>query len=459
MKCSQFKFYIVPILIISFIQLSYAQKNSTLYEFELNSAIASENNLPFWLVSNRNGAIPNDNNIRLKSTLFSDFQKINSDFSFSYKASLTGYTATENDVFINELYGSVSYKKWVLTLGAKDDAVLFEGLSLSNGNLINSLNTRAFPGIELQTDGFVSPPFAKNWLSFKLNYTEYLLNDTRISDNTHVHHKSLFMKSKMSSTLNLTIGLDHFVQWGGTTEEFGKHPASFKDYLKIITGTAGGSNAYEGEQVNALGNHVGSYLVQLDHTGMNTHWSLYYSHPFEDRSGREFMNYPDGLFGFFIDFKNPKNWLTHLVTELINTKNQSGTGGVSGYDNYFNNKIYGSGWTYFGRTIGAPLFLTRPTVDGITPGIGESRFTAVHIGLKGYVSENIFYKSNITYTNYPGWFNTPNSEKNQFSTSFECSLPEKQLPFDISIGIAADFGNYSPSNIGGFISLSKKGIF
>lgn len=459
MKNFQFKFQLVLLLFVYFIFPSNAQNGTTQFKFELNSAIASENTLPFWLVSNNYGTIPNENNLRLKSTLFSDFQKSNSDFSFSYKASFTAYAAKENDIFINELYGSVSYKNWLLTLGAKNDAVLFEGLSLSNGNIIKSTNSRAFPGIELTTNGFITAPFAKNWLSFKLNYAEYVLNDKRIADNAHLHHKSLFLKSKLSSSLHLITGLDHFVQWGGTSEEFGKHPASFKDYLKIISATAGGSNSYEGEQVNALGNHIGSYLLQLNYVGLHSNWSFYYSHPFEDRSGREFMNYPDGLFGFFIDFKKPKSWLTHLLTEFYNTKHQSGTTSVSGYDNYFNNKIYASGWTYFGNTIGAPLFLTRPTVDGITPGIGESRFTAVHIGLKGYLSENVNYKSNITYTNYPGWFNTPNSKKNQFSTSFECAIPENQFPFDISIGIAADFGNFSPSNIGGFIALSKKGFF
>jgi len=32
----------------------------------------------------------------------------------------------------------------------------------------------------------------------------------------------------------------------------------------------------------------------------------------------------------------------------------------SGLDNYFNNDVYNSGWTYFGSTIGSPYFTTAP---------------------------------------------------------------------------------------------------
>lgn len=436
----------------------FSQIDETHFEIELNSNIASENNLPFWMIANTYGTIPNENSVLLKSAIFSNFNFKNSDISFSYKASFSGYIATENKIFFNELYGSLSFKNWLLTVGAKNDSIAFQGLSLSNGNIINSINTRAFPGIELTTKGFLTMPFASTWLSTKLVYAEYLLNDKRIVDNAHLHHKSLFFKSKLSPKLDLITGLDHFVQWGGTSEEFGKQPSSFKDYIKIVTGTSGGNNSYSGEQVNALGNHLGTYMIQLNYKGTNTNWSFYYSHPFEDRSGREFMNYPDGLFGVFVDFKQPKSWLTQLVTEFYNTKNQSGTGNISGYDSYFNNKIFGSGWTYFGNTIGAPLFLTRPEINGITPGIRESRFSSLHIGLKGFLNQTIQYKTNITYTNYPGWFNTPNTNSNQFSTSFECTIPENALPFEISFGLATDFGNYSPSNLGGFITLRKIGV-
>ena len=155
--------------------------------------------------------------------------------------------------------------------------------------------------------GALELPFAKKWLKVKANYAEYFLNDKRSVDNAHLHYKSLFFKSNLSSKLDLITGLDHHVQWGRTSQEFGKQPTSFKTYLKYITGTGDGNKTEDQiNSSNAWGNHVGNYLVQLDYIGENSNWSFYWSHPFEDRSGRELMNYPDALYGFFMDFKDYK---------------------------------------------------------------------------------------------------------------------------------------------------------
>ncbi len=429
------------------------------YEVELSSFISNENQLPFWLTANKFGSIPTSNNGIIKTSIFSDFKNSNSNFSFSYKAAISGYVATESDVLVNELYGSIKYKSLILDLGSKNDEVNFEGLSISNGDIIKSTNTKAFPGINFHSNGFIKLPFAKNWLTTKFNYAEYLLTDDRIVDKTHVHYKSLFFKSKLSEKSNLTLGLNHFVQWGGKSDEFGKQPNSFSDYLRIIRGSSGGSNSYEGEQINALGNHLGSYLIQFDHLGDRTNWSAYWSHPFEDRSGRELMNYPDAIYGVFLNFKKPQSFITHLMAEITYTKHMSGERTISGNDNYFNNVIYSDGWTYFGRTIGSPLFLTKPKENEYTPGITQNRFISYHIGLKGLIFESITYKSTITFTNYPGWFQNPNPSKNQLSAGFECIFPEQNLPFIISLGVAFDHGDFAPFNVGGFAKITKTGKF
>ena len=437
----------------------FFQVNSQNYVVEVGSNLSTKETLPFMLTANKFGAVPNNNNLSIYTSMLSDFKNPDSNFDFAYKAAFTGYIADENNIFINELFGRIGYKNWQLTAGSKNDEILFDGLSISNGNIIKSTNTRAFPGINLTTKDYFILPFAKNWLSVKMNYAEYFLNDKRAVDNTHLHHKSLFFKSKLSEKLNLIVGLDHYVMWGGTSEEYGKQPTSFKDYLKYITGQGDGIKANENvNSSNAWGNHLGNYLVQFDYQGENSNWSFYWSHLFEDRSGRELANYPDALYGFFIDLKNPKNLVTHIITEFQYTKHMSGTEGISGYDNYFNNTIYTSGWTYFGSTIGSPFFTTKTPIDGITHGIEQSRFTSLNIGFKGYLSETIRYKTNLTYTKYAGWFSNPLNES-QFSPYFEIFIETEKIPFDISLGTAADFGEFLPNNFGGFIKLTKKGIF
>tara|TARA_R110001583_G_scaffold50469_5_gene157546 strand:+ start:15126 stop:16493 length:1368 start_codon:yes stop_codon:yes gene_type:complete len=446
-------------LTFSFIWVVFFQVNSQNYVVEIGSNASSKETLPFMLTANKFGTVPNNNNVSLYTSIFSEFKNTTSDFDFNYKAAITGYLANKNNIFINELFASIGYKNWRLTAGSKNDEIQFEGLSMSNGNIIKSNNTRAFPGINLTTKGYLTLPFAKNWLTVKMNYAEYFLNDKRAVDNAHLHHKSLFFKSKLSKKLSLITGLDHYVIWGGTSKEYGKQPHSFKDYLKYITGQGDGDKTNENvNSSNAWGNHLGNYLVQLDYQGQNSNWNFYWSHLFEDRSGREFANYPDALYGFFIDLKKPKSLVTHIITEFQYTKNMSGLSGISGYDNYFNNTIYTSGWTYFGSTIGSPFFTTRTPVNGITPGIDKNRFTSINLGFKGYLSETIQYKTNLTYTNYDSLTSSSLNET-QFSPYLEIFIDTEKFPFNISFGTAADFGDSLPDNFGGFIKLTKNGIF
>ena len=451
---------IKPLITLLLIFIFVFQVNSQNYSIALNSSVSTKETLPFFLTANKYGVIPNSNNALVSTSIFSDFNNSDNMFDIAYKAAVTGILADKNELLINELYISTATKNWQLNLGNKNDEILFEGLSVSNGNIINSINTRAFPGINLKTRSYLELPFAKKWLKVKANYAEYFLNDKRVVDNVHLHNKSLYFKSKLSNNLNLIIGLDHYVLWGGTSEEFGKQPSNFKHYLKYITGQGDGNKTQDAvNSSNAWGNHLGSYLVQLDYKTEQLNWSFYWSHPFEDRSGRELANYPDALYGLFIDLKNPKSFVTHIITEFQYTKHQGKNSSENGLiDNYFNNTIYGSGWTYYGRTIGSPFFTTKTQVDGVTKGIAENRFTSINFGFKGFISPTIQYKTNLTYTYYPGWFNSPVQES-QFSPYLELYLKNESIPFDISVGTAADFGNFLPTNFGGFLKLTKTGIF
>ncbi|MDD3723122.1 MAG: capsule assembly Wzi family protein [Lutibacter sp.] len=457
MKKIYLKFLVAWMLhCLSFTQ-AFSQNNPLNYSVELNSEISSEATLPFWMTANKFGAVPNSHHSSFYAALFSDIKASESDFSFSYKASFTGYLASKNDIFINELYGSLKHKGWQLDLGSKNDIINLEGLSSSNGNIIKSINARAFPGINLKTDGYIKLPFAKKWLRVKANYAEYLLNDKRVVDGAHLHHKSLYFKSILSEKFSMITGIDHYVQWSGTSEEFGKQPSSFKDYLRVITGSSGGESALEGDQINALGNSVSAYMFQLNYSGKKTNWSVYWSHLFEDRSGRELSNYPDALYGLFIDLKKPESFITHVLAEVTNTTSMSGSTGFSGRDNYFNNSYYGSGWTYFGNVIGTPFFHTKTPEDGITKGVdlNYSRFTAYHLGFKGFLRETIQYKTYLSYIQYPGWFNAPINEE-QFSSLVEIYLQPKNIPFEITLGAAADYGDSLPKNFGGFLKLTKR---
>lgn len=466
------RIYLLAFFILNFSFIGFSQKKEVNYEIGALSSISTESTLPFWMVSNKNGIVPNQNNALIDVSLFSEFRPKYKGIDFSYGASFIGSKANNSDLIIGQFYGGIQWKSLQLILGSKYEDELFGGLSSSNGDILNSKNARAFPGINFQLADFVNLPFGPKCLTVKMSWAEYILNDTRIVDQAHLHHKSLFLKLKTSERIEITAGLDDYAQWGGESATLGKQASGFKDYIRVVTGASGGSNALETDQINALGNHIGAYYFNLSHKGRSLDWSFYWSHPFEDRSGRELSNFPDGLYGLFLDLKKEKNWITHLLYEYYYTKDQSGRYGFfidengvghikSGGDNYFNNGVYASGWTFFGRTIGSPFF--TPAVegtDGITHGVMNNRFVAHHLGVKGYIGKCLPYRVMLSYSKNFGRYSVPlKNTPEQFSGYFEVQVPEGKLPFEISLGAAGDLGNYLKDNYGVYIRLCKRGIF
>ncbi len=452
---------------------AFAQENKTHYILELQTTQASKNTVPFWLSANTYGRVQEHSSTLVYTAVAGNFKSETNKLQYSYKLGLTGYNATKNSLFIDELYGAIHYKNWGLTIGVKHNAQLLEGLSSSNGNIATSTNARAYPGYNIYLKDFVTLPFAKNWLAVKGNYGDFLLNDTRSVTNARLHSKSIYFKSKLSSSFEIITGLNHYAQWAGKSSIFGTQPKGFKNYLRVITGSSGGTDALGGDQINVLGNQLGTYLLQFNYFGKNLNWNFYWSHPFEDRSGRELMNYPDGLYGIFVDLKQPDGILSHVLAEFTYTKHASGSDphytdengfhAASGMDNYFNNGVYQSGWTYFGNMIGSPYFTTKPKDEnGITQGIidGDNRLMAFNLGFKGTIKK-VAYKALLSHTTYFGWFGSEYAVKpNQFSSLLEVAFPRiGSLPFNFSLGAAFDTGTYRPVNFGGFLKLSSVGVF
>lgn len=486
MKYSPIKFIFISILFFTgHFQVS-AQENNTHYNVTLGAGLSSNETLPFWLASNRFGAVPNTDHLLLNASIYSNLKKADKDFGIAYKINATGfignenattgYIADENAVLINEMYLRLQYKNWAMDFGNMHDQVKWEGLSSSNGNIVKSINSRAIPGINIKTLDYIKLPFAKKWLRFQGNLANYWLNDNRFVDNAMLHHKSLYFKFITSSKFSFEAGIDHYAQWGGTSPTTGAQPSGFTDFLRIFSGSAGGSNALETDQLNALGNQLGSYLLQFNYDSKTTNMSFYVSHIFEDASGLELQNWRDNLYGFYIDLKKPNAIISAILTEFTYTKHTSGSNthdrgydenGNSlpgrGHDDYFNSGVYNSGWTYFGRSIGSPYFTTVPVDEnGITNGIiqGDNRFMAFNLGAKGTI-HHINYKALISHVTYYGWFeNEYETKPKQLSGLLEFHIPQfHNIPFDINIGGSFDTGTYSPVNFGGFLTLTRRGLF
>ena len=450
-----------------------SQSKDLQYAIKTSAGLSSDTTLPFWLVANQYGSIPNSDNGLLNTAVFKTFDTPETLFDISYKANVTGFIAQENKLLVNELYLGVRFKNILLDIGAKNDEIAWHNLSSSNGNIIKSINARAMPGINIKTNNFIKLPFAKKWLTVKGNFAHYFMDDTRFVDNTNLHHKSLHIKTSLSPVFEIITGLDHYAQWGGTSAEFGKQPDKLIDFARIIFGAEGGDNSLQRDQRNALGNHVGAYLLQFNYKGQKANYNFYYSHPFEDTSGREMANWQDGLYGLFVDFKKEKFIMSSVLAEFTYTRDMSASGYLSGGmvpdsisagDNYFNNGVYKSGWTYRGNTIGSPYFTPEPVdANGITNGIirGDNRFAAFNIGANGYVKW-LPYKIMLSHTTYYGWFNQEYEQYPiQISGILDIVIPQEKfnLPFDVAASFAFDAGSYRPKNFGAFLSITKTGSF
>ncbi len=457
----------------------WGQKREFDYRASVSGFLSSEKQLPFWAVSNRHGIVPATNGSVLEAGVFSGFASGRT-IRFAYGVSAAGQLAEgENNLFIDQLFASAAWRKLQLDLGIVHRETELDGLSSTNGNIIWSGNARSLPGYRLRT-AYISIPGTKGVLSFKGSWGDYLMDDKRYVKHTLLHNKSLFLRIVPHRRWEVVFGLEHVAQWGGTSPDYGKQPSSFVDYLRIVAGREGGSAATESDRINVLGNHLGRQHLQVSYTADDYSLSFYHDIPFEDGSGTRFQNFPDGTYTFYYRKRRTGKWIDALLYEFHYTKCQSGKYHdrprtpeemegrdpednlkiLGGNDNYFNNGMYQSGWTFHGRPLGSPLMTAgMPGENGISPGIFNNRVLGHHIGLKGTAFSRIPYRALLTYTRNYGSYSAPlpDAPQEQFSCGLEAVLPPCGLPFRIDLGIYGDFGEFSGQNIGVSLKLYRYG--
>ncbi|WP_235375103.1 capsule assembly Wzi family protein [Sanguibacteroides justesenii] len=453
-----------------------AQKRSMEYKTSLTGFISSENELPFWMISNRHGLIPNGKGGLLEAGIFSDFNhkhKIQFAYGFSGAAYLS---QAENNLLIDQLYVSAKWKKFRLDLGMIHPEEEYNGTSSTNGNFVRSGNSRTMPGYNLSSD-YIS---VGDFFAFKFNWADYQMIDDRYVKDTRLHNKSLFVKFTIHRRIELIMGLEHWAQWGGKSPVYGKQPSSFKDYLRIVAAKEGGSDASQSDMINALGNHLGREHLRINYIGDNYTLTFYHDIPFEDGSGTDFRSFPDGTYNFYYGAKNKEQWISDITYEFYYTKYQSGsrhdrpatpeemehqdpnspTYGkkiLGGCDDYFNNGEYRSGWTLYQRTIGSPFMLSDMAKGGL--GIYNNRIIAHYIGIKGKAFREVPYKAMLSYSiNYGTYSKKIEGSHRQFSFGLEARLPLRHLPVNIDTGIYGDFGKVFKNNIGLTVKISRKGF-
>jgi len=139
------RIYLIIITSLLFTSV-YAQLDSIKYKVEAITSVSSADKLPFWLVSNKNGIIPEKRSDLLYVNLFKDYSSSNDYSGFDYSFGIDAATSYQysSRALINQYYASLKYKKFKLLAGAKNVDVLYDGLSFVN-NSYNSFNLNLFP--------------------------------------------------------------------------------------------------------------------------------------------------------------------------------------------------------------------------------------------------------------------------------------------------------------------------
>jgi hypothetical protein len=442
---------------------------------------------PFWIAGNRCGTVPLERGngyLRLGTFLR---QPAGKRFRWAAGVDVVASVPRYRNVYIQQLYAEAGYKWISLTVGCKENYTSLWDKNLSSGDLVHSSNARPIPEINLAVPLFTAVPGTSGILQFRGDFaagrsfdTEYLKrfgnNRQHYIEQVLWHHKSFHLRlldPHAHFPLTATIGLRHAAQWGGasTNPDEGVQPHSLKDFLRIVMGSSGGDDASLSAQVNVLGNHYGSYDLKLGYLHSRFDLHLYKQHFFDDASGVELMNLPDGLYGIQVDLPDFP-FLNRIVVEHLYTRNQSGPvhylwfdhstypGYGGGRDEYYNHEEYTTGVSYFNRSLGSPLIVSPEYNKDRTAGFKNNRIRAWHLGISGYLSRQTAYRLLVTKSDGWGTMVRPFLAKTtDFACAAKISCCHPRLAgwlFSGEIGI--DRGQVYGNNTGVAISVSKTGF-
>lgn len=460
----------------AFAQKLYADWNASVEGVYSASGIS-----PFWTQAGRRGLFPQTNGALMiagGNIAYSTSAGVNlySGLSLAGLAEVSDWKAVPDELFLG-----VGWKMLRLDVGMKSREYLFDGMSLTGGNITYSSNSRNLPGVNLHTD-YIYLPARKKVFGFKFSYGNYLMEDNRYVQHTKLLERSLNVKFALHERVDLILELELWSQWGGISPDYGSQPHTFNDYVRVFFCMSGGSDATLSDQINVLGNHLGRELIKVDWRADKFKMSFMHDIPFDDGSGMGLQNFPDGVNTVMCSFNNRKGWVTDLIYEFVFTKWQSGEvhdrpvkddevpnmpNGhilIGGCDNYFNNSCYLSGWTYYGRTIGLPLFTPMPAGDdGIVLGVSNNRVAAHHFGIGGMIASRFPYRFLFTYSRNFGCYSQRlavfDSVPEQFSVALKGEWPciSKHFPISVGLGLYADFGKVLPDSFGVTLRFSYSG--
>ena len=191
----------------SFAQEEETTPEATTYKAEIFGSVASGDNTPFWMVSNRYGIVPLEaNNGYLNAGVFHN-QTFGKGFRWGAGLDVVAAVPRHRNFFIQQIYAELGYKCLLLSVGSKERYNSLWDRWLSSGDIVQSANARPIPEVNISIPEFTVVPLTKGWMQVKGDFAvgrsfdkDYLANFTNNKqtyvDNVLWHHKSLFVQIK-----------------------------------------------------------------------------------------------------------------------------------------------------------------------------------------------------------------------------------------------------------------------
>lgn len=494
------KNYILPFCFL-FVSLNlFCQDKSLSYKLETFGSLSTGDNTPFWMQYHNWGMVPLDaNNGYVRGSAFYD-QKINNDWSLNAGLDVAASTPhSYSTVWIQQLYGELDWKIFRLRIGSKEDYNSFLDPNLSSGDFVVSNNSRPIPEIRAGIPEFI--PFPKSGVNFyiKGNFSIGKFLDSKWQEETataynrnytedaYSHYKSIYFRigNLQKKPYQFTFGMNHQAMWGGTIYKYDTNnneyvkvdqPQGFSDFLRVVIAKEGGGSSSNTDKLYVAGSQWGSYIFKYDYRLKNADVvSAYLHHFFDDGSGMTFENYRDNMLG--VQYKSEKKqWISNAVFEYIYTRQQTGAVHFNlkmdedhkhlrpkgnGNDNYYNNVEYIQGPSHFGRTMGTPLFLSPEYNDDGRLNFKGSRIIAFHIGLGGYITNDLSYRFLATQGRNWGRYYVPFTEvKSGFATNLDLMYNNPKLKdWDFKLSVGYNTGEFFGDDAFGVgVTVAKRGF-
>ncbi|MFP4448824.1 MAG: capsule assembly Wzi family protein [Bacteroidales bacterium] len=464
-------FYSVILLMLLLPLSGEAQVKKPYYEASMNSVVAAGEQTPFWLMSDRQGKYgPEKYTGSMDMGIFAerDTGKV---FDYEYGLELYGRLSRNEDAWLHQAYaGATLFDLFYVKAGMWEQIVGSKEPTISSGSIIWSGNARPMPKVEAGIPDYVPVPFTRDYLEIKGVMAHGWFEKDRYVKDVWLHHKNAYLRLGGDLPVNLYFGFNHYAMWGGKSPAYETpFPSDFETFWDVFFNRQGDPDKEgipESWVINRVGNSVGSRNHGIDVELEKVNTGIYLQDVFEDGSGRRRNNFPDGLWGVWLRFKEEKKPVQAVAYEFLHTTDQSGRyhefegDTVGGNDNYFNHGKYQSGWTHHEYTIGTPLITSPLLNDAATHKIMNNKVVAHHLGITGYINRNIKYRNLLTYSRNFGTNKNPYTpRKEQFHWLLEVN---KNLGFhglEAGVAIALDIGEMYGDNFGVMISLVKRGDF